>query len=149
MKYQIPQIKLVTVQETQSQRIRISAPEHINALMSPIIHETETDQETLWVIALDTRYRVIHYKLVSLGTVSACNSHAREIFRSAIIANASAVILVHSHPSGEVDPSQADIQVTRKLTQASEVIGIPILDHIIIGIGSGQHSSLKELGYIH
>jgi DNA repair protein RadC len=74
--------------------------------------------------------------------------HAREVFRTAaIIAGASAIVLMHNHPSGEPQPSEADIKVTRDLIRAGQLLKIEVLDHVIVGKPS--HSSLRELGYFY
>jgi DNA repair protein RadC len=71
--------------------------------------------------------------------------HAREVFRPAIIAAASAVVVMHNHPSGEPTPSEPDIKVTRDLIRAGQLLRIEVLDHVIVG--ANRHSSLRELGY--
>jgi DNA repair protein RadC len=73
--------------------------------------------------------------------------HPREVFRIAIIAGASAVVLMHNHPSGEPQPSEADIKVTRDLIRAGELVKIEVLDHVIVG--NPNHCSLRELGYFY
>jgi DNA repair protein RadC len=71
--------------------------------------------------------------------------HPREVFRAAIIAGAAAVVLMHNHPSGEAQPSEADIKVTRDLIRAGQLLKIEVLDHVIVG--NPNHCSLRELGY--
>lgn len=71
--------------------------------------------------------------------------HPREVFRAAIIASASAIVLAHNHPSGEATPSEADIKVTRDLIRAGQLLKIEVLDHVIIG--AGEHVSLRTLGF--
>lgn len=73
--------------------------------------------------------------------------HPREVFRVAILAAASAIILMHNHPSGEATPSEADIRVTRDLIRAGQLLKIEVLDHVIVG--AGRHVSLRELGYFY
>ena len=71
--------------------------------------------------------------------------HPREIFRLAIMASASAIVLMHNHPSNETTPSEADIKVTRDLIRAGQLLKIEILDHVVVG--NFNHTSLRELGY--
>jgi DNA repair protein RadC len=71
--------------------------------------------------------------------------HPREIFRAAVIASAHSVILMHNHPSGDSNPSEADIRITRELVRAGQVLRIEVLDHVIVG--RDNHRSLRELGY--
>ena len=88
-------------------------------------------KENLVVLFFDTKNNLI-VKKVSVGTLNANISHPREIFNSAIINNASHIVIAHNHPSGNPSPSAEDIDNTKKLVEASKIIGIPIIDHIII-----------------
>ncbi len=89
--------------------------------------------EEFHVAILDARHRIDHDVLVSRGLVDSAPVHAREVFRSAIAANACAVVLVHNHPSGDPEPSSQDHAITRSLTAAGKMLGIEVLDHVIIG----------------
>ena len=82
---------------------------------------------------------------MTIGTLDSTLVHPREVFRVAVISSASAVILMHNHPSGDPTPSDADIKVTRELVQAGQVMHIEVLDHVIIG--NPTRSSLRELGF--
>ncbi len=73
--------------------------------------------------------------------------HAREVFRLAIMASASAIVLTHNHPSGDATPSEADIKVTRELIRAGQLLKIEVLDHVILG--NPDHTSLRTLGYFY
>ncbi|HMJ90339.1 MAG TPA: JAB domain-containing protein, partial [Candidatus Acidoferrum sp.] len=90
---------------------------------------------------------------ISDGTLDTILVHPREVFRSAITANAAAIILVHNHPSGDPTPSEADIKVTRDLIRAGQLLKIDLLDHVILGRATEQRpkdwSSLRELGYFY
>ena len=107
--------------------------------------------ENLVVLMLNTRRRVTGWQVVATGTLDTLLVHPREVFRVAILANAAALVLMHNHPSGDPEASQADIKVTRDLIRAGQLIKIEVLDHVIIGRPSGDrpkaHSSLRELGY--
>ena len=82
---------------------------------------------------------------MTIGTMDTILVHAREVFRGAVIASAAAVVLMHNHPSGEAQPSESDIKVTRDLIRAGQLLKIEVLDHVIIG--NPDHCSLRELGY--
>jgi DNA repair protein RadC len=107
--------------------------------------------ECLVAIILNTRRRVKGHYLVSIGTLDTLLVHPREIFRTAIVGSAAALILAHCHPSGDPTPSEADIKVTRDLIRAGQLLKIEVLDHIIMGQRSPERpkdfSSLRELGY--
>lgn len=90
------------------------------------------DKEVIVAFYLDTRNKIISREIVSIGTLNASVVHPREIFRTAIIRNACSIILAHNHPSGNVKPSNEDIEVTRKLKEAGVIIGIQLLDHLIV-----------------
>jgi DNA repair protein RadC len=107
--------------------------------------------ETFQILLLNTRRRLIDIVKVSEGTLDTILVHPREVFKSAIAANAAAVILTHNHPSGDPSPSEADIKVTRDLIRAGLLLKIEVLDHIILGRATQERPrdfiSLRELGY--
>lgn len=103
--------------------------------------------ECVAVLMLNTRRRVKGHQLVTHGTMDTCLIHPREVFRGAIIAAASALVLIHNHPSNDPTPSEADIKVTRDLIRAGQLLKMELLDHVIMG--NPQHSSLRELGYFY
>ena len=106
----------------------------------------EKKKEYFYALCLDTKNRIISETLVSVGILDASLIHPREVFNPAVKASCHAVILVHNHPSGEAEASAADIEVTKMLYNAGDIIGISILDHIIIG--KNGYSSMKEKGII-
>ena len=107
--------------------------------------------EYFQVLLLNTRRKLIRVHQVSQGTLDTILVHPREVFKSAVAASASAIVLVHNHPSGDPAPSEADIKVTRDLIRAGQVLKIEVLDHIILGRPSKERSrdyvSLRELGH--
>jgi DNA repair protein RadC len=109
--------------------------------------------ETLQVLLLNTRRRLIRVAAVTDGTIDTLLVHPREVFKAAIAANAAAVVLAHNHPSGDPTPSEADIKVTRDLIRAGQLLKIEVLDHVIIGRATPErpkdYASLRELGYFY
>ncbi len=107
--------------------------------------------EHFQVLLLNTRRKLIRVDQVSQGTLDTILVHPREVFKSAVAASASAIVLVHNHPSGDPTPSEADIKVTRDLIRAGQVLKIEVLDHVILGRRSKERSrdyvSLRELGH--
>lgn len=99
-------------------------------------------QEHFVILLLDTKNCVISQELITVGTLNSSIVHPREVFKPAIKKSVSAIILVHNHPSGDSTPSKEDIEVTKRLIKAGQLIGIDVLDHVIIG-GSG-YTSLRE-----
>jgi DNA repair protein RadC len=92
---------------------------------------------------MNNRHRVIGWAVVSVGTVNSSLVHPREVFGPAIRMGSSAILLAHNHPSGDPEPSIEDKQVTKRLLEAGELLGVPVLDHIIIG-SEGSYVSLRE-----
>jgi DNA repair protein RadC len=104
------------------------------------------DREVCVAITLNTRLRVTGHSLVSVGTLNESVVHSREVFRAAVAMNAYGVVLMHSHPSGDPNPSEADHRITRRLVEASKVLQITFLDHVIIG--DTRWFSFKEAGVV-
>jgi DNA repair protein RadC len=105
----------------------------------------DRDREAFIVLLLDVKHRVIAEEVVSIGILDGSLIHPREVFKAAIVANAAALIVAHNHPSGDPKPSGQDAEVTRRLRKAGEVLGIPVVDHVIVG-STGAHFSFREGG---
>jgi len=112
--------------------------------MGPLLRDLR--QEEFHALLLNTQHRIIRSVLVTRGILDASLIHPREVFRSAIVESAAGVILVHNHPSGDPSPSKEDRVVTRELVAAGSAVGIPVLDHVIVGENS--FVSLAERGGI-
>lgn len=121
----------------------ISTPEDVIALCAPQFQGL--DREHFWTLALNTKNRLLRIIEVSVGSLSASIVHPRELFKDAIRVSAASIIVVHNHPSGDPTPSGADIQLTRRLIKAGDVLGIEVLDHVVIGEG-GEHASMRDAG---
>ena len=102
------------------------------------------DQEQFVVACLDVKHRVQCVVVVTVGTLDASLVHPREVFKPAIIEGSSAIILSHNHPSGDISLSREDREVTDRLTQAGELLGIQVLDHIVHGDGTNKVVSVRE-----
>ncbi len=142
----IPRYKIALVKEGRitTDTKTISSPrDAFEILMSEI---GSADREIFLTLLLDTRHRVIGVHQVSVGSLNASVVHPRETFKAAMLANAAAMILAHCHPSGDPEPSAEDLAVTARLHQAGELLGLPILDHLIIG--HDRFVSLKEQGLL-
>ena len=111
-------------------------------------------KECLVVFMLNTRRNLMCWNLVTLGILDSCLFHPREIYRAAVVAGASGIVIAHNHPSGDPTPSDPDIRMTRDLAQAGRTLKIDLLDHVVIGEPAIDpcrtgYRSLRELGYIH
>ncbi len=93
----------------------------------------DADKEHFLLLAMDNKNRVNGFKVVSTGSLTASIVHPREVWRSALHLCAAAVVFVHNHPSGDPAPSQEDQEITRRLKETGEVLGIRVLDHVVLG----------------
>ena len=112
----------------------------IAALMTPEL--SGLDREQFVALHLDIKNRLISREVVSIGHLSAALVHPREVFKAAILANAASIAFVHNHPSGDPEPSREDIDLTRRLIRAGEILGIAVLDHVVVA--RGGHVSVVE-----
>lgn len=113
------------------------------ALLRP---KLRTEQEAFAVLALDAQHRVKAIRVVALGSVTQVEVHPREVFAVAVEARAASIICAHSHPSGLAEPSSEDLMLTKRLREAGQLLGIPVLDHIIIA--GDSYVSLAERGQV-
>ncbi len=118
-------------------------------LLSLLNFEQEHDREKehFWILGLNTKNVIQYADLVSLGSLSASIVHPRETFRLAVMKATANIIIGHNHPSGDTQPSQEDILLTKRLSQAGEILGINVLDHVIIG-GEGKYFSFRDNGLL-
>ena len=104
-------------------------------------------QECFGVMYLNAKHACIGVQLVAMGGLTGVEVHPREVFRGAVLAGAAAVLLVHNHPSGDPTPSADDLALTARLKAAGDLLGVPVLDHIIVAQG-GSFRSLANEGHI-
>lgn len=102
-------------------------------------------REVFATIHLDSKNRILCVETVSVGCLTSAIVHPREVFKSALLSSAAAVVLVHNHPSGDPTPSREDLELTKRLKEAGELLGIRVLDHVIIGSG---HLSIADRGLL-
>ncbi len=121
-------------------RVKVSCPSDIHEQLK---RYENFDQEHFLSISLNGAHEVIAIRIVSIGIVNRTIVHPREIFRSAIIDNAAAIIVAHNHPSGNLEPSLEDYEITRRLKEVGDLLGIKLLDHMIIS-QKGYYSFLEE-----
>lgn len=121
----------------------VSSPADVERLLRGRI--ANLDRENFVVVLLNTKNEVIETSTVSVGTLGASLVHPREVFKPAVRASAASVILAHNHPSGKVEPSREDREVTKRLGEAAGILGIEVLDHVIVGDG---YFSMKEHGML-
>ena len=93
---------------------------------------SDLPKENLRGMYLDSHYQIVHDEIISIGSLTSNIAHPREVFRPALEYSAFAVILVHNHPSGVPTPSEADIDITRRIVEAGKILGVSVLDHVVI-----------------
>ncbi len=133
-----------TLNTKEKPEIKITKPVQVFKLLKPELSKKK--KEFFKIICLDTRSKVVAVETISVGSLNASLAHPREIFYSAIKNTAASFIIVHNHPSGDPTPSQDDIEITKKLKKLSEMLKIPLVDHVIIG--SKDYYSFKENGLL-
>ncbi len=103
------------------------------------------DRERFLTLLLDNKHTLIGVEEVSVGSLTSSIVHPREVFKAIILANAAAFMMAHNHPSGDPTPSREDLEITRRLREIAEVLGVRCLDHIVIG--AGRYVSFVNDGY--
>ena len=116
--------------EKISKKISLTSPKAVTDYLRQKLGREK--KEHFVILSLDSRNNLIRENIVSIGTLNANLVHPREVFKEAIDSRAASVILAHNHPSGDPEPSEDDLVITKRLTEAGKIIGIDVLDHIII-----------------
>ncbi len=129
-KYSMTQLLLMVKEEAQREKIeRITSAQNVYTLL----HKYSTkEKEHFLLITLDGSSHIIEQRVIHIGTLNQSIVHPREVFRPAIQDNAAGIIIAHNHPSGTLEASRADIQITQRLKEVSKLVGIELLDHVII-----------------
>lgn len=125
---------------------RISCPKDIYEVLTKVCRIQYNAEEVFILITLNTKNIVTGYFEVHRGTINTSLVHPREVFKRALLNNASNIMVAHNHPSGDPNPSKEDIQITERLKEAGNLLGINLLDHIIVG--EDKYISLKEKGVL-
>jgi len=124
--------------------VAVESPENVRSFLA--LKLTGIEREKFCLLFLNNRHGVLEFEEMFQGTIDGCTVHPREVVKRALQLNAAAVVLAHNHPSGNAEPSQADIKITRRLTEALALVDIRVLDHIVVG--AGEMVSFAERGLI-
>ncbi|RIE01696.1 DNA repair protein RadC [Cohnella faecalis] len=122
----------------------VGSPEEAHQLLRKFI-QFELDREYFLLLCLDTKNRPTTIQVIAVGTLDSVLIHPREVYKTAILANAASIICAHCHPSGDPEPSPEDLKITRRLMRTGTIIGISLLDHLILGTDN-NYISFKETG---
>lgn len=125
---------------------KMNSPEKIVSVATQYLHMQELPEEYMYMLCMNTKLEMTGIFEISHGNVNSSIVGTREVFQKALLANAVSIAMIHNHPSGDPKPSREDIQVTKKLMDAGDILGVQLLDHIIIG--RPGYTSLKEKGYM-
>ncbi|MGK0188600.1 MAG: DNA repair protein RadC [Verrucomicrobiales bacterium] len=144
------EFKLTRVREAGASS-KVDSPELATEFWKSTIENADWYQESkehLVTLFLNTRYSLNGFNLVSMGSLNETTAHPREIFAPVLCAGAFAFILMHNHPSGDPSPSQADRNLTRRITEGASIFEIKFLDHVIIGGSEEPYFSFREMGML-
>jgi DNA repair protein RadC len=129
----------------------ITFPKHAANVFHAVLKaesQLDAEKEHVWIMGMSGQNVIKYIELIALGSMQACTIHPREVFRFAVLKGTSGIILCHNHPSETIQPSDADITVTRRLRQAGDILGIHVLDHIIISNEIDGYFSFNEKGIL-
>ena len=144
-KYELKQVqvrlRLAEAEPLYSDEAITDSDKAVNVMAKAL---AEMDREYVCVVNLDTKRHPINFNIVSIGDIDQAQIPIQNVFKSAILSNAKSVLALHSHPSGSLDPSRPDLEVTKRMVQAGNIIGIPVTDHIIVAGGTGFHTSIRS-----
>lgn len=143
VKYELQLVKEKTLDYAlDGRKFRINSPLDAYKVATEVIELQNKAEEECWMFCLDSKGKIIGLHMVSRGSLNSSIVNPREVFKRALVNNASSIILLHNHPSGEPEPSAEDINITEILEDAGKILSIDVLDHIIVG--DMKYVSLKE-----
>lgn len=126
--------------------VKIKDPESAIKVMGEVMKEL--DREVLGIINLKTDGTPINCHIVSVGTLNGSLAEPREMIKASILSNAANMIMIHNHPSGELMPSRQDISITDRMSKVCNLVGIPLLDHVIVGGDNKDYFSFEKRGLV-
>lgn len=130
----------------QKDEFRVTGPQSLQKLFNKIVKQNT--KENLLLFCLDQHNQVVYYNIISVGTNNTSLAHPREIFQPAILSNSNRIVLAHNHPTGNLEPSSADIDITKRVQELGEIFGIELLDHIVVSTDDDRYYSMYENGKI-
>jgi len=122
---------------------KISSPSDVRDYIEEVFKLSNQAEEVMVMLVLDIKNNIIGAFEVSRGSLDASIVHPREVFKRALLLNGASIIVAHNHPSGDPTPSREDVDVTNRLVEGGNILGIRVLDHLIIG-DNGRYRSFRE-----
>jgi DNA repair protein RadC len=148
-RYRLKLATWMVVRKTDAPSPRtLNRPADTALLAQELVRAQDDDKEHFWVILLNTKHRYLMHTEVSTGSQSASLVHPREVLGPAVREGAAKMLLVHNHPSGDPTPSAEDRELTRRLKEGGTLLGIEVLDHVIVGNGTGRWMSFQDCGEV-
>lgn len=144
-KLEVVSVRLVKDSPIISKK-NLTKPEEVVAVLGDIM--CEFDREVIGVVNLKSDLTPINVHFASVGAINEAMAHPRELLKASILSNAASIMLIHCHPSGQLLPSKADTMMTDRMNKICELIGIPLIDHVIVGGDNREFFSFKEKGVI-
>ncbi|BBO74553.1 DNA repair protein RadC [Desulfosarcina widdelii] len=142
-------VSLVKDESVSFGNVRLANSQEAQALIQNLIlTKGQPDREQFVVTLLNSKNEIIGLNIVSVGGLSSAPVHPREVLKPAILANAAAMVLAHNHPSNDLEPSPDDINVTKKIIRAAEIVGIQVHEHLIISMEDDRYYSFADQGII-
>ena len=144
-KLEVVSVRLVKDSPILSKK-NLTKPEEVVAVLGDIM--CEFDREVIGVVNLKSDLTPINVHFASVGAINEAMAHPRELLKASILSNAASIMLIHCHPSGQLLPSKADTMMTDRMNKICELIGIPLVDHVVVGGDNREFFSFKEKGVI-
>lgn len=119
---------------------KITSPQDVADIFIPLLRDEV--KEKFLIVCLNSANKIIRYEVISIGSLNSSVVHPREVFKAAIDNNSASIILIHNHPSGNPEPSNEDISITKKIVESGKIMDIPVFDHIIIA--GNKYTSFVE-----
>lgn len=147
LKKKIGIVHLEMVRESRSLygMARLSSPKEAAEIVDPLLKRA--DREIIAVLSLDSRLEPVALEVAAVGGLNCCSVDVANLFKHAILNNSASIICFHNHPSGDCEPSREDMAMTKRLVECGKLLGIPVVDHIIIG-QEGAYLSFAEQGWM-
>ena len=129
--YSVPKVRCKVVREENGMMVTLNSPDGLYEAVSEYL--ADCDVEHMIVVNLDTKLNAISFREISVGALNFCHVYIPSVFKSAILENASCIMLAHNHPSGDTTPSGEDYSLTEKVIKAGKLMDIPLMEHLIVG----------------
>jgi DNA repair protein RadC len=148
-RYRLKLATWIVVRDAEAPSPRVlNHPDDVARLAMEFVKASDDDKEHSWVVLTNTRHHYLMHTEVSVGNQTASLVHPREVFGPAVREGAHSILLAHNHPSGDPAPSAEDRELTRRLKDCGTLMGIEVLDHVIVGNGSGRWFSFRDAGLL-